>query len=128
VVRYSEQPKIGEEQVLIMDAIGHLRFLYRYAAWVLIGGGFGAGIHNTLEPAAYGKPVVFGPRYQRFMEAVTLVEKEAFYSVEDAVELERVIQILKDDKRYAEKSVTAREYILENRNAVALILNKMEEF
>ena len=59
--------------ILIIDNIGMLSRLYKYAYITYVGGGFGKGIHNTLEAAVYGKPVLFGPAYQKFNEAIELV-------------------------------------------------------
>lgn len=79
VVKYSEvkgnvdNPKVKESTcnagVLIIDTVGMLSASYKYGSFAYVGGGFGAGIHNTLEPAAFGLPVVFGPKHQRFIEA-----------------------------------------------------------
>lgn len=67
----------GDADVIIVDAMGLLSRLYRHADMAYVGGGFGAGIHNTLEPAAHGKPVLFGPRFQKFTEALGLIESGA---------------------------------------------------
>src|SRR5690606_24199668 len=64
---YSET-EISTRQTLVIDNIGMLSSLYNYADITYIGGGFGAGIHNTLEAATYGKPIIFGPRYEKFQE------------------------------------------------------------
>ncbi len=70
-----------EAQILIIDTIGILSLVYRYGAAAYIGGGFGVGIHNTLEAAVFGIPVLFGPNYQRFQEAVELIEIGSAQSV-----------------------------------------------
>lgn len=63
--------------------------LYKYATIAYVGGGFNtSGIHNILEAAVYGRPVVFGPEYQNFTEAIALVEKGGAFSVNNALELE----------------------------------------
>lgn len=87
-------PGWGEASVLIIDEIGHLSSLYRYARLAWIGGGFGAGIHNTLEPAAWHVPVLFGPKYEKFNEAHGLLAagaartaKNAFKGVEHLMNL-----------------------------------------
>ena len=73
VVRFSQfNDASPDARVLIMDNIGMLSSAYRYAYISAIGGGFGKGIHNILEPACWGIPVMFGPRYTRFREAVEL--------------------------------------------------------
>ena len=71
----------AEAGVLIVDTIGILSSLYRYGRWGYIGGGFGAGIHNTLEAAVYGIPVLFGPRFQKFKEARDLIKVGGGFSV-----------------------------------------------
>ncbi|RPH27285.1 MAG: 3-deoxy-D-manno-octulosonic acid transferase [Bacteroidales bacterium] len=73
----------SEAQILIIDTIGILSSVYRYGTAAYIGGGFGVGIHNTLEAAVFGIPVIFGPNYQRFQEAVELIEIGAAQSVGD---------------------------------------------
>lgn len=71
-----------ETKVLIIDKIGILSHLYQYANIGYIGGGFGAGIHNTLEAAAFGMPLLFGPNYHKFKEAIDLVSLKAAYQIE----------------------------------------------
>ncbi len=73
-VRFSEfNESSADARVLIIDNIGMLSSAYRYAYIAAIGGGFGKGIHNILEPACWGIPVVFGPRHENFREAVDLL-------------------------------------------------------
>jgi 3-deoxy-D-manno-octulosonic-acid transferase len=70
-------------RVLVVDTIGLLSSIYRYGHVAYIGGGFGVGIHNTLEAAVYGMPVVFGPNWQKFREAHGLIEAGAAISVKN---------------------------------------------
>ena len=70
-------------QVLIIDNIGLLSSLYRYGTVAYIGGGFGKGIHNTLEAAVYGIPVLFGPAYKKFREAVDLIELGGAFAIKN---------------------------------------------
>jgi 3-deoxy-D-manno-octulosonic-acid transferase len=81
----------GSEDVLWIDNIGMLSRLYHYADLAYIGGGFGAGIHNTQEAAAYGCPVIFGPAYGRFQEAVDLVAIGGAKSVKNYQELQDAV-------------------------------------
>ncbi len=76
-----EPSKLSDVSVLFIDSIGMLSKLYRYADLVYVGGGFKTGLHNTLEPAVYGKPIVIGPKYDKFQEAKDLVELEVVQSV-----------------------------------------------
>ena len=75
-VRYTraDEKNVQKADCLIIDCFGLLSSIYRYGEISYIGGGFGVGIHNTLEAAVYGIPVIFGPKYQKFMEAVQLIE------------------------------------------------------
>lgn len=78
-------------RVVVVDKMGLLSRLYRYGQVAYIGGGFGAGIHNTIEAAVYGMPVVFGPKYQHFREAKALIAAGAGFSVKNYRSLESAI-------------------------------------
>ncbi len=83
-VRYTEYGEAddgGEKQLLIIDTIGILSSVYGYGSYAYIGGGFGVGIHNTLEAAAFGIPVAFGPNYASFREARDLISLGAARSI-----------------------------------------------
>ena len=84
-VRYTEATaaSVDKCRVLLVDTIGLLSSIYRYGHVAYIGGGFGAGIHNTLEAAVYGMPVVFGPKWQKFREARGLLNAGAAKSVKN---------------------------------------------
>ncbi len=84
VVRFSEVPgkNLASFRVLIIDSIGLLSVLYRYGSIAYIGGGFGKGIHNTLEAATYGLPVIFGPNHKKFKEAVDLIKMGGGFCIE----------------------------------------------
>src|SRR5205085_661162 len=78
IILYSEAAtgkKFADEQVLIVDRFGLLSSIYQYGSVAYVGGGFGKGIHNILEAAVYGIPVLFGPRYQKFNEAIALTKR-----------------------------------------------------
>ena len=82
-------------QVLIIDNMGMLSRLYRYATIAYVGGGFGmAGVHNVLEAAVYGKPVVFGPEYSKYIEASGLVEAGGGISFKHPLGLEEILDRL----------------------------------
>ena len=84
----------GSRQVLILDTVGILASVYSYATWSYIGGGFGVGIHNTLEAATFGLPVAFGPNYEKFKEARDLVTLGAARSVSDYAQLRALRSVL----------------------------------
>jgi 3-deoxy-D-manno-octulosonic-acid transferase len=93
VVTYSQQDAetFAEADVLIVDSVGMLSSLYQYASIAFIGGGFGKGIHNSLEAAVFGMPVVFGPNYERFAEARELLQLGGAFSIKNKEELELVV-------------------------------------
>ena len=82
-LRFSQENEtnIREARILVIDSIGILASLYRYAFISFVGGGFGVGIHNILEPTAFGVPVIFGPNYERFREARDLIREGGAYSI-----------------------------------------------
>lgn len=91
-VRYTlAEGDISAYDVLIIDCIGLLSSIYRYGKIAYIGGGFGVGIHNTLEAAVYGIPVIFGPKYQKFNEAVSLIRQGGAFSICNGEQLKEVL-------------------------------------
>lgn len=124
-VRYSQanESTVSQYQVMIIDNIGMLAHLYRYGAIAYIGGGFGAGIHNTLEPAAFGLPVVFGPRYHKFEEAVALIATGGFFSINNAKELQALLVFLLHEKNREKASVEVKKYLLEKQGATDKVLD-----
>lgn len=88
----------NEANCLVVDSIGLLMRLYRYADLAYVGGGFGAGIHNTLEPAVYGSPVIFGPNHERFQEAVQLVNAGGAFVINDQKSLQDTVSSLLMDE------------------------------
>jgi 3-deoxy-D-manno-octulosonic-acid transferase len=83
-----------DAQVLILDCVGVLKHLYQYSTVNYIGGGFGVGIHNLLEPTSFGKPVVFGPNNHKFLEAEELQKIGAGHQVTDAITFEKTMNTL----------------------------------
>lgn len=114
---------------LIIDSIGILSRLYKYASITYIGGGFTKdGIHNSLEAAVYGKPVVFGPVYQKYREAIELIETGGAISFATADELKQVIySLLNNHDIYNQKCKAAEEYVRSNAGATAKILAYIQE-
>ncbi len=111
--------------VLIIDSIGLLSKLYRYATVTYVGGGFNSsGIHNTLEAAVYGKPVIFGPEYEKFAEAKALIKNGAAFSIDNALALENKLDELFNDNILLEQaSNLAKNYVYSNRGATQKIMN-----
>jgi 3-deoxy-D-manno-octulosonic-acid transferase len=125
-IRYSQlQSHISnlKSRILIIDNVGMLSSLYQYGHIAYIGGGFGVGIHNTLEAAAFGLPVIFGPNYVRFKEAKDLVALECGFSINDETELQNTVKFLvEDDVRYREISEKIRNYVRSNIGATDTII------
>lgn len=100
--------------VLIIDNVGMLSALYRYAAVTFVGGGFGKeGIHNILEPATYGKPVLFGPIFDKFPEAPALINAGGAFIVQDADSLKSRMDDLLDNETSMEAASTAAARFVE---------------
>ena len=109
---YTELDAQEQTRVLIVNTIGILSQLYQYARFVYIGGGFGVNIHNIQEPVTFGCPVVFGPKYKSFKEAVDLVALEGAFSVGNALEMADVFSRLANDEVfYAKASETCQDYL-----------------
>ncbi len=124
VIRYT-QDEAGETdaKVLIIDCIGLLSSIYRYGKIAYIGGGFGVGIHNTLEAAVYGIPVIFGPRYQKFNEAVTLIQQGGAFSIHNKTELDELLDSLLQDQAITETAGRqALAYVNSQLGATAIIM------
>ncbi|ASU32136.1 3-deoxy-D-manno-octulosonic acid transferase [Mucilaginibacter xinganensis] len=125
-IRYSQianAPVLGE-QTLIIDNIGMLSSLYQYGDIAYIGGGFGAGIHNTLEAAAFGLPVIFGPEYSKFKEAHDLIGLQAGFSIASEAELITVTnKLVNDPIFYANAGKALTTYVKKLTGATATIMN-----
>jgi len=102
VVLYSEikNKNLADYDVLIIDTIGLLTKIYSYADIAYVGGGFNTGLHNTLEPAVFGIPVVIGPEYQKFQEAVDLVSQKGILSVSDKRSYNNILEKLVTSSSY----------------------------
>lgn len=131
VVRYSKchtESDVEGARVLIVDVIGILNQLYQYADWVYIGGGFGVCIHNTQEPATYGAPIAFGPKYHKFKEACDMIALGACRSVTTTEELEEWFAPLKaNEQERARQARIAADYIASNKGATELIVKTIFE-
>ena len=102
--------------------------LYRYATVTYIGGGFDKGIHNTLEAAVYGKPVVFGPNYKKFKEAIGLIECGGGIAVNSADQLATSLQqLLNDQNELSLRSKNSFDFVMKNKGATGKIMNYIEE-
>jgi 3-deoxy-D-manno-octulosonic-acid transferase len=127
-VRFSEwkQNTAGTFDVLIIDNIGMLSSLYRYGQIAYIGGGFGKGIHNILEAATFGLPVIFGPNYTKFREAVELLNNGGAWSISEYEELKKQLdEFLTNDHSLKTAGQTAGNYVRNHIGATDKILAKI---
>lgn len=125
-IRYSslsEKELSGQEKILIIDNIGMLSSLYRYANLAYVGGGFGKGIHNTLEPAVYQIPVFFGPNHKKFVEAADLINLGLAQAIRNQEELATAFKGL----NYELLAQKAEQYIAAQAGASQKILDYLKQ-
>lgn len=117
-----------EINCLIIDNIGMLSRLYYYATVTYVGGGFGDdGLHNILEAAVYGRPVIFGPEYDKNFEAEEMLESSGAISIKNAIELEKIVdELLKDNEELRIRSEAAKNYVYKNAGATDKIISYIE--
>lgn len=129
ILSKSKADEINTSQILIVDKIGVLTQIYAYSDLSYVGGGFTkTGVHNTLEPAVFGVPIVFGPNYSNYFEAIDLVEISAAISYSDKTEFfEIMLQLLPNEKERNSRGKAAYEYIQSKPNATELILKYLKE-
>lgn len=114
-------------RIAIIDAIGILFKIYRKTEIAYIGGSFSSGVHNVLEPAAYGQPVVFGPRYHNSYEARQLVELGCCYTIKNELEAETIFDKLISDSKYRyEQGDKAQNFLKQSLGATEIILNLLK--
>lgn len=119
---------LREARILVIDSIGFLSSLYRYASVSYVGGGFGAGIHNILESAAFGVPVIFGPNYKRFREARDLIREGGGASITGEEEFRAAIARFIDlpgERNRA--SAVCSAYVASHKGATSHILSQLPE-
>jgi 3-deoxy-D-manno-octulosonic-acid transferase len=117
-----------DKKILIVDNIGLLSGIYHIAHICYIGGGFGKGIHNTLEAATFGKPIIFGPNYTKFQEAKDLIARTAAFSINNSEELNKIgLKLLNDEEYYKQAASSSREYVLEKKGATEVITNYLKQ-
>ncbi|MGB4398440.1 MAG: glycosyltransferase N-terminal domain-containing protein [Daejeonella sp.] len=127
-VKFSEINKSNnDQQVLIIDNIGTLSSLYQYGDIAYIGGGFRVGIHNTQEASAFSLPVIFGPNYEKFQEALDLVQEGASFSIKDSESLKQRMAYLQDQEVKIKLGKIAKEYIIDKAGATRVILDYIEK-
>jgi 3-deoxy-D-manno-octulosonic-acid transferase len=128
-VRYSELPGNENKHVLIIDNVGMLSRLYNYGTICYVGGGFTKdGVHNVLEAAVYGKPVLFGPNYSKYREANELIQNGGGFSFQSEEELQQVIKKINNDQAtYNKAAKKAKESVMINAGATEKVIAYIQE-
>lgn len=129
IARYSDSDAdLESSEVLIIDCIGILSAIYRYGKIAYIGGAFTKGLHNTIEAAVYGIPVIFGPKYDKFIEAVELIEVGGAFSIENEEDFREIIDDLSEtEERADECGIKAISYVNTHLGATNLIINYINQ-
>ena len=124
-VRWSEASKhsLAISRVVVVDTMGLLSKLYKYATVAYVGGGFGVGIHNTVEPAVYGIPVLFGPNYGKFREAKGLIAAGAAVSVKDYASFRDSMNMALETAE--QMGEAAKQYVSSERGAAEKIYKEL---
>lgn len=123
----TDEAAAAKADCLVINCFGLLSSIYKYGEVAYIGGGFGVGIHNTLEAAVYGMPVLFGPNYGRFQEAVDMVKRGGAFSIQSNGEYNELMDSLLAENSSLLKSASAQtaDYVNENRGATERIVNEV---
>ena len=126
VSKYSNPTYLEDADVLLIDNIGILAKIYKYGDLVYIGGGFGAGIHNVLEPAVFGNPVIIGPKYAKFPEAIGLMNSGGAFSIRSSAECHSLMKsLLNDAQKKSVASRNAQTYVKDISGATPYIVQEV---
>jgi 3-deoxy-D-manno-octulosonic-acid transferase len=117
---------VSDKQVMVVDTIGLLSSIYQYADLAYIGGGFGVGIHNTLEAAIFGMPIVFGPNYLKFNEATAMVKLQVAFPVNDFAQLKTILDsLLSDPEKRKSIDLACTQFTGQNLGATQTIITQV---
>lgn len=125
-IKYSESTldSIKDKKLLIIDNVGMLSSLYQYADVAYVGGAFKEGLHNILEPATFGIPVIFGKEYSKFNEAIQLVERKGAFSIQDEEEcFDKIKNLINDDNYRTLTGNITKKYVAENLGSTDKIID-----
>ena len=129
-VRYSRADNnIEDNSVLLIDNVGLLGRLYRYGEFAYVGGAFGKGLHNILEPACYGIPIFFGNKnYEKFQEAVDLINRGGAFEIRDYHDLRAKYEMVNIPQTFLLACEVTRQYVEENLGATKKITDYCAKF
>lgn len=118
-----------DARILVIDSIGILSHLYKYGNIAFIGGGFGKGIHNILEAATFGLPIIFGPIYEKFQEAKDLIDLKGAVSISNYEEYFCAVEnFLNNSDKLKAASKISKDYVAAKVGATAVILEETKRF
>jgi 3-deoxy-D-manno-octulosonic-acid transferase len=121
-IRYSKQDQcLNNTDVLILDTIGHLSAAYQYGSVAFVGGGFSGSLHNILEPLAYGLPVVFGPKHEKFPEAQQFIDLGFAQAITDAKGLEKLLISVLEKRAISKSAIETQVFNLQGKISTLLI-------
>lgn len=128
-IRFSSLNQYSGEKIIIVDSVGILLILYAYANVAFVGGGFKSNIHNVLEPAVYGIPVLFGPKFSNSQEALKMIEYGGGFAVNNKSEIYRLLRKLYSDENYrVEVGSKAKTFVEKNIGATEKIVRILNEY
>ena len=127
ILKQVQNDKISNYDVFIIDTIGILTKIYSYADIAYVGGGFGnPGVHNILEPATFGVPIIIGPNYSHFAEATALVNLQGCVSISNQIELNEAFEnLIQNEDIRGEKGHICSTFVQMNKNATEIILKEI---
>jgi 3-deoxy-D-manno-octulosonic-acid transferase len=121
-IRYSKQDQyLNNTDVLILDTIGHLSAAYQYGSLAFVGGGFSGSLHNILEPLAYGLPVVFGPKHEKFPEAQQFIDLGFAQAITDEKGLEKLLISVLEKRAISKSAIETQVFNLQGKISTLLI-------
>ncbi len=124
-IRYSNWTLNSTKKILLIDSIGKLANAYSYGQIAFIGGGFSGNLHNILEPAVFGLPVIFGPKHKRFPEAQTFIDAGIGFSVADEESLKMAFKSIVQNQ--ATLKIKTTDLVLASQGATQKIVDFLEE-
>lgn len=129
IIRFSLLNQYNNEQIIIIDSIGILITLYANADFAFVGGGFKSNIHNVLEPAVYGIPVIFGPKHSNSQEAESLINVGGGFEVQNKKQLYKLLRkITLDDNFRIKSGVAAKNFVQSNIGATEKIFSSLQVY
>lgn len=127
-IKYSDLAQLSHENVLLLNTMGMLSAVYSVAQVAYVGGAFGKGLHNVLEPATFGLPVVFGPEFEKFQEAKDLVSLGGAFTVQNQSQTTQVITaLLRDTNKRSKSAAISHQYVTDHAGATGHVMEYLNK-